>query len=693
MNKLKIKYKYRLVLLLFGIGFITFGFMGDDNTGNKSPQPLYKSGSTQESGKNGDAYRMYINNINMPLNRRGIIAAVNITHPDPLVTGAGGKFAGGTFLFSSGFFLSGLENGGLWANAVASATLVEDYVQGTVEFGQNDPRAQMYVLNSADMPYNADGSPSQSWADWADAVALGADFYDGDGDGVYNPRDRNGDLIWNPDEDHPDLIGDETVWCVYYDNIPAPQRRWITVHPKGIEIRQSVFAFASAGAIGNIMFVRYRFKYVGLGDPSEPNEMTDVYFGVWADPDVGDHTNDVVGSDVFRNAGMTFDNERDDVYGNQPPCFMIDFFSGPIAYIPGVTFVDISGSGTYEPENGDTPLDTAFSVRGQIIGIVEFPGATNLPISSFVEYINGDQTLNDPSNKEEARNYMLGLDRVGDPPDPCTFPFGNGPFDGCETTDPRFWFSGDPVTGTGWLSTTNVDQRQMTNSGPFVLEKNIEKEIVVAYVVGRGTSPLDGITKARAIDDGAQNIFDLNFLAPSPPPAPRPVLTSGEDFIDIVWETPAQVSYVNLTPTWDLRFEGYEVWAFRSNVNEDVINGQQNSLLIARLDMDNFIRNVYKENAETGGIEILYPQSDSVHQLDSARYIDPATGRFRIRIFEDPFIPGDPIVKGRPYYFSVVSYALNYQALVVRGDDILPFYSCICTGSGKYKIYSNYCCG
>ena len=59
-------------------------------------------------------------------------------------------------------------------------------------------------------------------------------------------------------------------------------------------------------------------------------------------------------------------------------------------------------------------MDTATSVQGQRKGIVYYPGAKNLPISSFVMYINGDPDLSDPSNKVEARNYVLGLNRVGE---------------------------------------------------------------------------------------------------------------------------------------------------------------------------------------------------------------------------------------------------------------------------------------
>lgn len=667
-----IKYKYRVLILFLAAAFITFGFLGDNKDGIKKPSPVYKLSETMESGKNGDAYALNINNVYMPLNRKGVIADVNV--PPPNGNGSLGQFAGQGFLFSSGFFLSGYYNGQLWANAVASATLVEDYVQGSIAGGQNDPNAVLYVLNSQDVYVQEGGVwvPHQSWIDWKDAVNLGADFYDGDGDNEYNPQDKNQNGEWDLDEDRPDLIGDETVWCVYRDGLPVAQRRWNTSIEVGLEVRQSVFAFASAGAIGNLIFVRYRFKYVGLGQGNEPDNLTDVYFGVWADPDVGDADDDLVGSDVPRNAGYTYNNGPDPLYGNTPPCFMIDFFSGPVVYIEGETYLEVGGDPNAYDDGIDTPLDTAFSVRGQVKGVVEFPGAKNLPISSFIEYRNGDQLLNDPSNINEARNYMLGFDKEGNPVDPCTFSYGTQNYPGCETVDPNFWFSGDPVTGTGWINNSEIDQRQMINVGPFVLTKNDEKEIVVAYVVNNGSDPLDAITQTRRIDDGAQNIFDLNFLAPSPPPAPRVTITSGEDFLDISWNTPNQIVYTNTTPTWDLKFQGYQVWAFRTNINQDVIAGQQNSKLITSFSADNFIKNIYKENGETGGIELLYPEPDSVNKLDYDIYSDPVTGRIRLRLFNDPFNANESLVKGTPYYFAVTSYAINYDALVYKDDPSEP---------------------
>lgn len=652
----------RFLILIVGVSLLSFGFIGDDVSGGKTvPNVVHKyNAPTDEGGKKGDAYRLYVNNINLPLDRQGVIANVNIPDPRAGVGGEGGKFGGHTFLFSSGFFLSGYANGVLWANAVASASLVRDYLHGTVAKGSGDPNAVMYVLKSTDPPFG------QAWQDWKDAVELGADFYDGDGDGIYDPVDKNGNGIWDPDEDAPDLLGDETVWHVMHDGRPAPNRRWNAVEPLGIEIRQTVFAFASGGAIGNIIFLRYRIKYVGLNKPGEADQLTDVYFGAWADPDLGDYTDDLCGVDVPRNAGYTYNDGDDGLYGSQPPCYMIDYFSGPVEYIPGVTFVDNNGNGIYD-DGVDTALDTAYNIRGQLLGIESFPGAKNIPISSFMQYINGNAIINDPNDHEVARNYMLGLNLQGNPINPCTWTLGK--VEGgvpCNTIDPRFWYSGDPVTNTGWLNALASDSRQITNAGPFTLKKGEEKEVVLAYVVGQGSSALNSITVARRIDDGAQVIFDQNFQAPGAPPAPRINLASNEEFIDLLWDTPDQFNYRLKAETYDIRFGGYNVYAYKTFNNAKTISNQPNAVLIGRYQPKNFIDNLYKENAQTGGIELLFEAAPPENVLDTNIYKDPATGRIRIRITKDPFT-GGKLIKGKPYYFAVTSYGLNYDALVPIG--------------------------
>ena len=443
----------------------------------------------------GDAYALNINNIYMPLNRKGVLADVNVPP-----NGSEGQFGGHSFLFSGGFFLSGYSNGELWANAVASASLVEDYLPGLVG-GENDPLACLYRVGSQDPPFG------QSWLDWVTAVQRGADFYDGDADGIYNPVDKNGNGSWELDEDKPDIIGDETLWCVFHDGVPAVQRRWNTVEPQGIEIRQTVFAYENVSELQNIIFIRYRIKNTGM----VTSEMTDVYFGIWDDPDIGGAQDDLVGCDTLLQSGYTYNDGPDTEYGNNPPSFFDRFLAGPVTYIPGETFIDNNGNGSYD-EGIDTPLDTAYVNRGQILGIKEYPGAKNQTLSSSIEYINGDPDLRDPNTADEARNYMSGRNRIGLLPDPCNWAYGQvrGGVD-CSEVNPYFWYAGNPVANYGWINIYPTDQRQMQNIGPFNLAVGKEVEVLVAYAVGQGTDALTSITETKNIAGIAGVLYNSNF--------------------------------------------------------------------------------------------------------------------------------------------------------------------------------------
>jgi len=607
-----------------------------------------KKGVNKTNLKAGDAYRMQINNVDLPLNREGVIADVQFGGD------AGGHFDGKVFLFSSGFFLSGYTNGQLWANGVASASRVQDYVPGTIESGRNDPRAQLYVVSKED------GDFAESWTDWQDAVALGAEFYDGDGDSVYNPVDLNANGIWDPTEDRPDLLGDQTVWCVYNDAVDPALRTWIGNNPQGIEIRQTVFGYASAGLLGNLVFVRYNLLNTGSKAPT----LDSVYFGVWADPDLGDHLNDLVGSDTTLNAGFVYDKGSDAEYGPNSPCFLIDFFQGPLAYIPGQTFTDVNANGIFD--QGDTPLTNAYNVKGQIRGVDSIPGAKNLGLSSFVHYIQSHPDIGDPDNHIEARYYMLGRNQQGEFLDPCSWTFGTvaGGVN-CALVNNKFWYSGDPVANSGWINTNPADERQMSNTGPFTLEAGKPVNIVVAYVVGRGTTSLLSVNEAKRISTFAQFIYDNNFRTPPTPPAVRPVVTTGEDVIDITWNTRRQVTFADSTVAWNIKFEGYNVWAYRTNTTAETVNNVPNVTLLASYDLNNFIHDVYKQNAQTQAVLLQYAQSDSVNQLPYSIYADSATGQIRLRVTADPFT-GGPIIKGKPYYFAITGYGLNYDALINR---------------------------
>jgi hypothetical protein len=636
-----------IVLIIIATVSITLTFAEQDGKG--------KSISHKPNLIAGDSYDMFINNIDLPIGRNGIIADVLI----PPATIAGGKLQNKIFLFSAGFYMSGLNNGTIWANGQVSASRITDYVPGTYAGGQNDPNAQLYVIHSSDPDFDIGVTDPKlkSWTQWKTAVSLGADFYDGDHDGIYNPVDKNGNNKWDPDEDRPDILGDVTAWCVYSDQLPAALRTFNDVIPLGIEIRQTVFAFNSKGTAGNTVFVRY--KIVNTGFVSDL--LDSVYFSVGADADVGDNgAADLVGCDTTLNVGYTYHVAGSTKWGSTPPCFIIDFFQGPRSYIPGETFTDNNGNGLYDA-GIDTPIDTATDVRGRILGVGKYPGAKNLGLSSFVNYPNGV----DPATRQQLRNYQLGFTQTGSIIDPCTY--GRGTVVGginCANVDPLFMFSGNPVTNVGWICNSAEDQRQISNTGPFKLAKNDTVTIVAAYVVGQGTSGLNSITVAKLNDVTAQNIFDANFPSLPPPPAVDYSAKTGDGFIEFSWPTYKNIKYRATDSLFQVsrNVHGFFITQFYSNAQAPTNNNQPNSQVIARYDLRDSIQNIFYK-AKNGGIDLRMPSAPDENKLDSLLVADSATGRIVFKLTNDPST-GNPLIKGKEYYFSITEYTVNNWAVV-----------------------------
>ena len=470
----------KVIVLSFFVGLTTIGWTANvQKTGEKKSNKLYK---------NENFTIFNINNLRIPLDNKGVLADVD---PGDGI-GAGGTFGNAMFLYSGGFYLSGYNNGALWGNGVMTASRIEDYQQGPVGVSSTDPKNKIYVVTKQDIAFG------QSWQDWQDAVSIGADFYDGNGDGIYNPVDLNNNGNWDTDEDMPDLIGDWTAWCVYNDGVPAALRRFTAVTPKGIEIHQTVFGYNSNEVVRNMMFIRYRLVNTG----SVSDKLDNVYFSTVVDPDLGDATDDLIGCDTTLSAGFTYNDGNDPVYGSAPPCFLTGFLQGPLAYINGVSFTDVDGDGIY-CDGVDVATDTAYAAGGLLMGINKYPGATNLPATSFTQYMQSHPTHGDPDTHIELRNYMVGgKGKNGDSLYVSSWTFGNGATLGADTSMicSRYMYSGDPVTRTGWINTYPIDQRQMSNTGPFQLNKEEPVDIYVGYIIGQGSDALNSITIAKQND-------------------------------------------------------------------------------------------------------------------------------------------------------------------------------------------------
>ncbi len=458
------------------------------------------AGQNLYSQNMGSTARININRIDLPFNNQGNIAEVQV--PDGGRTN--GYFEGHEFLFSADIILSGFTNDSMWANETG---FWQAYQPGTIGMAPEDSLASIYRVGAEDVPFGS------SWQDWKDAVDLGADFYDANNDGVYEPVDLNNNGVWDPNEDKPDMIGDESFWCVYNDGVPISERRYLISEPQGIEIRQTIFGFSSAGILDSVVFVRYRIKNTGL----LADTLKNVYFGHLADVDIGEidgfeHTR--IGCDTLRNASYGYHTEPSPWdWGNNPPCFLTDILTGPLSFVPGISFEDLNNNNIYD-EGIDIPFDTARSFRGPL-GAKIYPGAQNLNMTASIFIINASPGYNDPSNIIEARNYLYGLTQYGELADPCTFPvthvLGGIP---CGEINPHFWCSGDPVTANGWLPNFEGNVRKIQSTGPFTLPKNQEIEILIGLIVGRGDSALGSVTVAKEMSDYVKSFYENNFGYP-----------------------------------------------------------------------------------------------------------------------------------------------------------------------------------
>ncbi|MBU0474983.1 MAG: exo-alpha-sialidase [Bacteroidetes bacterium] len=435
-----------------------------------------------------------INRFKMPIDNKGILAEV-----DADSTGPSGTYDGETVLFAAGFGLSGYDGNELWANAVQSASRLEDYQPGVFGSMIDDPINQVYVLKSNDEPFG------NSWQTWIYAVRQGAKFYDGNGDGVYTPIDLNSNGVWDANEDSPDLIGDVTAWTVFNDGVPAEKRRFNYMEPKDIEIKQTVFGYSpdAQKELDGVIFVKYEIENKSL------TEYRDVYFSAMSDPDVGNYINDHTGCDTIVNGGYDYDKDEDAVFGNSPT-FMQSIIQGAPIYIIGETYTDINSNGVYD-DGIDTPLDTAKYQYGKNFSTKEFAGAKNQNMISFVAYMSSHPTYGDPNSQIELRNYQLGFNKEGNKIDPCNWAFGQVFNLNCNEINTQFLYSGNPVTRDGWISETPVDQRMMITSGPFELKPNEPIEIIVAYIVGRGNTSLESIDVTKALAKNAIGFYNTNF--------------------------------------------------------------------------------------------------------------------------------------------------------------------------------------
>lgn len=239
---------------------------------------------------------------------------------------------------------------------------------------------------------------------------------------------------------NPLLLGDQTLWCSFVDNY-IENREYNICQSLGAEVHQTVWGWKD---VDNEMFVRWEF--INKSEAVWEN----FYVGIFSDPDITNPNNDLVGSDSTLNLMYCYD------YTEQQ--YMLPFL--------GVGYVLLESPATYSPG------DTAMTFWGQK------PNFKNVQVYSPKMTKSTADGFQDPPYRTERTaeilyNRFMCLSRDGEPViDP-------------ETGLPSKWvYSGDPVTGSGWIERLIhfADRRMMLSTGPVDVAPGDTTAVMFAIV-------------------------------------------------------------------------------------------------------------------------------------------------------------------------------------------------------------------
>ncbi|MBL0174308.1 MAG: hypothetical protein IPP94_03405 [Ignavibacteria bacterium] len=301
---------------------------------------------------------------------------------------------------------------------------------------------------------------------------LGAPWMDSNHNGIYDP-DFDGWLFDSTASDKPLWIGDVMLWFVSNDLDSVRSTRLYGPGPMSLEIRTLAWGFEQNGTLANTVFQ----KHTIINRNSSP--VTDLYFGRWIDPDIGEGKDDLVGTDTTRDMIFACNGRTlDAVYGN-PPGIATALLQGPIV-----------------PESGAV-AEWNFGKRD---------GWRNLRITASHFYIGADPVYADPQlgtvrGAAELRNQMEGL-----------LSTGRQILDPITRNSTTFVFAGDPVTGQGWVDGAEYqagDYRMIMSTGAVTMAPGDTQEVVFADIVADGGSIREDIVTLRRAADEVRQWYNV----------------------------------------------------------------------------------------------------------------------------------------------------------------------------------------
>ena len=343
-----------------------------------------------------------------------------------------------------------------------------DALNGTTTQTTNFPGYQI-PSSILDWPAHGDVSKGQLWNI--------APYFDNDGDNFYAPSAG----------DYPLIKGDQAIFFVYNDERPST---WAIPSSRS-EVRVMAYAFATSqdSALSSTVFLNYEIIN------RSTFTLFDARVGFAADLDVGNYSDDFLGSDVARSSfygynGDSFDEDNAGVsgYGSNLAAQSIVLLNGPkdndgIDNPFTMTIQDVLDSnGTpYEclgQGYGDGIVDNETSGLGYFMQYGGGSGPQSAPITGldYYKYLGG-KWLDNSSLVYGGNGHFSGGGTI---PTKHMFP---------ATSDPLFYStSGVSASPTNWSEITEGnppgDRKGMGSFDSFTLQPGSIVHLDIALVTG-----------------------------------------------------------------------------------------------------------------------------------------------------------------------------------------------------------------
>ncbi len=467
---------------------------------------------------------------------------------------------------------------GLWFGSIRQRADDPDKQDTLVTFGYN-PNSGGSEMSPVTVENEAEGTGSSN-----DRIFVYP------GDWPPTPRDRwvtSGDLDTIVPKENFSL---QDMWCAYSDVLLeghiSPGK------PQNINVYQTVYAW-NYPSNQDIFFITYVVR-----NASTTDTLKNCFMGAVCDPDVGDATDDMVGTllntsvpgaGIVTNVGYVGDNNNSENSGST-------WESGT----PGV----------FAYKFLESPKDTGTPPRP--LGMTAFKKFTIDidPVTDAAQYLT-----------------MAGFDyRTG----------VYAPYDSAPDNAP-------------------ADKRFVQCSGPFTLAPQQMVRLVIACMGapygGPGqmwqNRPIDSLVHLAKLANQAQFIYDQGWLLPGPPLAPNMTLVPGDNQVRIVWDdlperTPdpywQKVAGDTTKPGWDPLYRGYDFQGYMVYKSK---NGSDWGIL-AQCDLADSITFNYPPGGDSAGT----PDSLWIDANDKGLFYS--------------FVDTN-VTNGYTYYYCVAAYDYNFQ--------------------------------